>query len=232
VDFHVILTAPEVWSPSALRHNLDDKEEWFDVISSLPNEITELLFNEYGNYRHKLVVNEHMIHGPDLDQQVIPTKDFFQAVHERQPPDDDAHKANSTPRTVKPKEPDYATYRPNLCWLPTNTIKRNFATTTQYAPTPRSTFPQKHHKAPNPDFNVARCSKAVATNTVYADTPTIDSGATSAQFVVGTDSLVCDVYWMQTNKQFVNTLEDNIRQRGAPTHLISNRAQVEISKKV
>jgi hypothetical protein len=30
----------------------------------------------------------------------------------------------------------------------------------------------------------------------------------------------------------VNTLEDNIRQRGAPNKLISDRAQVEISKKV
>jgi Na+-transporting methylmalonyl-CoA/oxaloacetate decarboxylase beta subunit len=37
---------------------------------------------------------------------------------------------------------------------------------------------------------------------------------------------------MQTDKQFVNTLEDNIRERGAPSKLISDRAQVEISNKV
>jgi transposase InsO family protein len=37
---------------------------------------------------------------------------------------------------------------------------------------------------------------------------------------------------MKSESQFVNTLEDNIRCRGAPTTLISDRAQVEISKKV
>ena len=37
---------------------------------------------------------------------------------------------------------------------------------------------------------------------------------------------------MKTDKQFVNTLEDIIRRRGAPTKLVSDSAQVEISKKV
>ena len=37
---------------------------------------------------------------------------------------------------------------------------------------------------------------------------------------------------MKSDKQFVNTLEDNIRQRGAMDKLLSDRAQVEISKKV
>jgi hypothetical protein len=37
---------------------------------------------------------------------------------------------------------------------------------------------------------------------------------------------------MKTDKQFINTLEDNIRHRGAPTKLISDSAKVEISQKV
>ena len=37
---------------------------------------------------------------------------------------------------------------------------------------------------------------------------------------------------MKTEKQFVNTLQDVIRTRGAPTKLISDSAQVEISNKV
>jgi Reverse transcriptase (RNA-dependent DNA polymerase) len=37
---------------------------------------------------------------------------------------------------------------------------------------------------------------------------------------------------MKTDKQFVNTLEDIIRRRGAPTKLVSDSAQVEISNKV
>jgi hypothetical protein len=41
-----------------------------------------------------------------------------------------------------------------------------------------------------------------------------------------------DVYPIKSDKQFVNTLLDNITQRGAPTKLISDRAQVEISERV
>jgi hypothetical protein len=37
---------------------------------------------------------------------------------------------------------------------------------------------------------------------------------------------------MKTKKAFVNTLQDVIRRRGAPSKLVSNRAQVEISGRV
>jgi hypothetical protein len=67
---------------------------------------------------------------------------------------------------------------------------------------------------------------------VYSDTPAIDSGVTAAQFFVGMESLVCDIHPLQNDKQFVNVLQDNITKRGAMTKLISDRAQVEISKKV
>jgi hypothetical protein len=40
------------------------------------------------------------------------------------------------------------------------------------------------------------------------------------------------VYPIKSDKQFVNTLLDNITQRGAPTKLTSDRAQVEISERV
>ena len=49
-----------------------------------------------------------------------------------------------------------------------------------------------------------------------------------AQSFVGKDSLVSDVYPMHSSKQFFNTLEDNIRFRGAMSKLISDYAQVEI----
>ncbi len=72
----------------------------------------------------------------------------------------------------------------------------------------------------------------IATDTIYLDTPTIDSGATITQVFVGTESLVTDVYLMKTDQQFVNMLEDQIRERGAPAKLISDHAQVEISNQV
>jgi hypothetical protein len=53
-----------------------------------------------------------------------------------------------------------------------------------------------------------------------------------AVLFVGTDTQVTDVYGIKTEKQFINTLEDNIPNCGAPRELISDRAQVIISNKV
>jgi hypothetical protein len=79
---------------------------------------------------------------------------------------------------------------------------------------------------------VWRRDEPLATDTIYSDTPAIDGGKKIAQFYVGTRSLVTDVYGIKSKKQFVNTLEDIIRERGAPTKLVSDSAQVEISKRV
>ena len=48
---------------------------------------------------------------------------------------------------------------------------------------------------------------------------------------VGRDTLVADAYPMKSGKQFVNTLEDNIRRRGAMDKLLSDSAKTEISNK-
>ena len=71
----------------------------------------------------------------------------------------------------------------------------------------------------------------VATDTIFSDTPAIDSGVTMPQIVVGKRILFTDVYPLKSQKQFVNTLEDNSRFRGAMTKLISDYAKVEISNK-
>ena len=53
-----------------------------------------------------------------------------------------------------------------------------------------------------------------------------------AQIVVGKRTLVTDVYPLKSQKQFVNTLEDNIRFRESMTKLISDYAKIEISNNV
>ena len=53
-----------------------------------------------------------------------------------------------------------------------------------------------------------------------------------AQRFVGKRTLVTDVYPLKSQKQFVNTLEDNIRFMGAMNKLIRDYAKVEISNKV
>jgi hypothetical protein len=124
-------------------------------------------------------------------------------------------------------EPDYGQLRPHLGWLPVDAIKKTFEHTTQLACMSMSTILKKRYKSPNPALNVRPCDKPVATNTIYADTPAIDCGITSAQLFIGTKTRTTDVYPIKSDKQFVNTLLDNITQRGTPTKLISDRAQVE-----
>ena len=43
-------------------------------------------------------------------------------------------------------------------------------------------------------MNVPRRHEPVATDTIFSDTPAVDSGVKQAQVFVGRDSLVADVY--------------------------------------
>ena len=91
---------------------------------------------------------------------------------------------------------------------------------------------EKHLKSRNPALNIPRRHEAVATDTVFSDTPAVDSGVKQAQVFVGRDILVADAYPMKSGKQFVNTLEDNIRRWGTMDKLLSDSAKTEISHKV
>ena len=87
-------------------------------------------------------------------------------------------------------------------------------------------------KSRNPALNVSRRYEAVTTDTVCSDTSGVDSGVKQAQLLVGKESLVSDIYPMRSGKHFVNTLKDNIQNRGAMDKLISDSAKNEISHKV
>ena len=73
---------------------------------------------------------------------------------------------------------------------------------------------KRHLKSRNPALNTPGRHEPVATDTVFPDTPTVDSGVKHTQVFIGRDTLVADAYPMKSGKQFVNTLEDNIRRRG------------------
>jgi hypothetical protein len=75
-------------------------------------------------------------------------------------------------------------------------------------------------------------NEPVATDTVFSDTPAVESGFTAAQLIVGRHSLVADAYGLKTDKEFVNTLEDNIRKRGAMDKIISDCAKAEMGSLV
>ena len=104
---------------------------------------------------------------------------------------------------------------------------------TQWGVSLPNTFPMKKHlESRNFALNIPRRHEAVATDTVFSDTPAVDSGVKQAQVFVGRDTLVADAYPMKSGKQFANTLEDNIRRWGAMDKLLSDSAKTVISNKV
>jgi hypothetical protein len=106
------------------------------------------------------------------------------------------------------------------------------AVTTQYARGRVSDTLRQHWKSRFPACNVRRRNEAVATDTIFSNTPAVDSGVKAAQLFIGLTSLVADVYGVKTDKEFVNTLEDNIRERGAMDKLISDCACAETINRI
>ena len=136
------------------------------------------------------------------------------------------------PRLSTTRDPDYAALRPMFAWLDPKIMEHTLQHSTQLARLPMGTMMKRAFKSQNPALNVVRRSEPVACDIVYSDTPAIDDGSLTAVLFIGLQSKVTDCYGIKADRQFINTLEDNIRERGAPTKLISDRAQVEISEKV
>ena len=81
---------------------------------------------------------------------------------------------------LKAETPDFDKYRPYFGWVNADTIRDAFKHTTQWGSSV-STFPmRKHLKSRNPALNIPRRHEAVATDTVYSDTPAVDSGVKQA----------------------------------------------------
>ena len=117
--------------------------------------------------------------------------------------------------------------------MPVEKIKATFDVTTQYATNVvAGNKIIQTTKSPWPANNVRRRNEPVATDTVFATVPAIDDGSTMAQIFVGRKTLVADAYGMKSTAAFVNTLEDNIRQRGAMDKLITDGAKTELSARV
>ena len=95
---------------------------------------------------------------------------------------------------------DFEKLRPYFGWVNKHTIEKTFHKLTQWAVASTGYPMRKHFKSIFPAFNIPRRSEEVATDTIFSDTPAIDSGVTMAQIGVGKRTLVADVHPLKSQK--------------------------------
>ena len=123
--------------------------------------------------------------------------------------------------------------RPYFGWQSEMVIQDTYKVTSRFGGTLRHhDYLKKHFISRNPVFNIPRRNKPVVTDTIISDTPAINDGRTMAQFFVGNDTLVCDAYGIKSQKQFINTLCDTIKTRGAMTTTITDGGKYESQRKL
>jgi len=256
----VIWTSDIEWDPTKFDHILSDNEEWFDTVQGDPDLfIEEQPFDFSGMYKHRYKVQNHdtsyesddtsdtttlsdssiddvlydcyLVH--HIEQQdygeILYDNDSFYDVYDI---NNQELEFMSEPIDLRKKDPDYEKLRPYFMMLPVDIVQKTMEKCTILARMPVSSYLKQRYKSPFPALNVWRRKEALCTDTVYSDTPAIDGGEKSAQIYIGHDSKLADAYGMKTDKEFVNTLEDNILSRGAPSKLISDSAKTETSARV
>jgi Reverse transcriptase (RNA-dependent DNA polymerase) len=231
---HVHLTSELEWDPSVMDHTFHDASEWGADPTIPPGTLLDSRFDELGQYRRRVTVN-HLSNDRHDEPSIEDHLDcciFTAHVTDENTPPVVSSPATTSATSILKKDPDFVLLRPLFGWLSPDTIKKTFQHTTQYARLPTGTTLKRAFKSPNPALNVTRRNESVACDIVYADVPAIDDGSIAAVIFVGIDSQVTDIHGIKSDKQFVNTLEDCITQRGAPHKLISDSAQVIVSDKV
>ena len=200
---HVFITSPDEWDHS-----------------QVPDQpFGDPMFDAHGDFNQPIIANlNNLLDAPpgDCGSHTEISSVFTANLHQS-----------------SPQEPDWNTQHPFLAWTSPSSIKDTFNVTTRHGTAPNTQDYIKHHFKPrNPVFSIPRCSEAVATDTIFSDTPAVDDGSTMAQFFCGHDTLVCDAYGIKSTKQFINTLSDKIRKWGAMDTLISDGGKYDISKGV
>jgi hypothetical protein len=228
---HIIMTSDVEWDPSQYDKDLDDLAAFYDPSKE---DHEERHLDQYEDYCHHTVATHHLCLAEesndarefiDFDEQV---DDLLDTIH----PDVVRSIYGIHSSEVSQVAPNFDLLRPLFGWAPADTINRTFAVTTQYARGRVSYTIKQHWRSRFPACNVKQRQELVATDTVFSDTPSVDCGVTAAQLFVRRESLVADVYGLKTDKEFINTLEDNIRERGSMDKLISDCATAEMSEHV
>ena len=219
-DVH--LTRPHEWDPSIFDYTHpsgDGEPPW----SNDPNEIFAFdpNFDEFGDYTQRAIQTLSI-----LDDSPLPLTPCLTIIANQ-------HVIGSNQHVVNNDTPEYEKFRSYFGWANVDTVQKAMGQSTQCGDFIPNTFPiKKHLKSRNPALNIPKRHEPVATDTVFSDTSAVDSSVKQAQVFVGRDTLVADAYAIKSGKQFVNTLEDKIRRRGAMDKPLSGSAKTEISNKV
>ena len=211
---HVFFTSPDTWDASVLDHGITPsllEEINLETDDSL---LQDSIFDEFGELQHTVLQQLNIFWDSN------PTESWKHTFHAH------LHERNHA-------EQDWKSLRPYFGWQSEQTIQDTYKVTSRFSGTIlHHDYLTKHFKSRNPVFNIPRRNEPIATDTIFGDTPAINDGSTMAQLFVGKDTLVCDAYGIKRQKQFINTLYDNIKSRGAMTTIITDGGKYLISKKV
>ena len=164
---HVFFTSPDIWDASVLDHEitpslLEDINQHSD--DSL---LQDSIFDEYGDLHHRAIQTLNIF----CDLPSPPSGESLTHAY--------MHDSN-------PAEEDWKSLRPYFGWQSEQVIKNTYQVTSRFGGTiPQHDYLKKYFKSRIPVFNIPRRNEAVATDTIFSDTPAINDGSTMAQFFVG-----------------------------------------------
>ena len=156
---HVFFTSPDEWDPSVLDHDpphLDGLDP-----SQVPDQpFGDPMFDAHGDFNECIIANLNTL----LDA----------------PPEDCGSYTEISSVFTANLQQSY-TLCPFFAWTSPSSIKDTFNVTTRHGTAPHTQdYIKKHFKSRNPVFNIPRHSEAVATDTIFSDTPAADDGSTMA----------------------------------------------------
>ena len=220
---HVTMSRDVPCSPRQYDSAPSEDESWFERQDDPPP--LHDWFNLHGEYLSRTACSSEI--GPPGPVPILPiiinnASSIFDLNDVQS-----VHYGDSRPR---PRE--YEALRRYFLNQPIDVVRHSFNATTRYHRSVSSpTRILDTRRTQYPAANTMRRHEPVATDTVFADIQAW-GGATCAQIFVGRNSRFVSIHGCKSDAQFVNTLEDEIRKRGAMDTLISDRAQAEVSNRV
>ena len=141
--------------------------------------------------------------------------------------DDMCQVVRANPSNTTVRDVDMLTYQARMGWMPMEVLTHTLSNTTQLAKNYFRLPLRRHFKSRFPQLNRNRLRETYATDTFFSSVTSI-GGFTCAQLFSGKDSMFTKVYGMSTEAEGVVALETFVAEVGAPYHIISDNAKMQI----